>query len=90
MVHGKKYPIGTKIRYKPGNGACDGAIEDDGKLGEIVGFDYSEQPIIYLPESNNISSYNTIEIPASWSCRWASIELAPRIGEQLQFSFMSE
>ena len=90
MIDGKTYPIGTSIRFKPGNAACLEAIKDDDKLGEIVGFDYSEQPIIYLPESNNISSYSTPEIPASWSCRWASIRLAPRIGEQLQFSFMSE
>lgn len=81
----EKYPVGTKIKYI-GSSVWDDT-GDKGKIGTIVNF-HHEFPIIFLPESNHVSSFSTPEIPASWETGWDSIEVLPKKNQQLLFAFM--
>ena len=90
MVKTKTYSIGTKIKWV-GPYRRGGCMNNDiGKTGVIVrimdGF-----PIIYLPDSETVSCFSTTDIPATIQCCWFNIEsIEPKVGEQLEFSFMSE
>ena len=86
-----KYPIGTTIRFIGRESIPELSImcDDIGKSGKIVGIE-DNLPVIYLPDSEVISCFSTTDIPATIQCAWENIELAIKVGEQLQFPFMSE
>ena len=81
-----KYPVGTKIKYRP-SGLCTN--EDVGKCGVIVGYTDGGSVKIVLPNSyiaqeiyNDSSHYFTTHLE--------SLEKLTQPGEQLLFSFMKE
>ena len=82
----KKYPIGTKIKYV-GSKGWD-STGDIGKIGWIVGYHHNSDPLIFLPESENISECHTRLRPVSWWTSWVNIEILPQKNEQLLFAFM--
>lgn len=82
--HKEKYPVGTKIKYI-GNRWDD--TVDRGKVGTIVNF-HGAYPIIFLPKSTHLSSFSTLEIPASWEVGWDSLKILPQKNQQLLFTFM--
>lgn len=81
----KKYPIGTKIRYK----RLDGFLSERlyGMTGKIVGI-VGNFPLIYLPTANFVSAYSTKECPVTVQTSWDSLEILLQKNEQLLFSFM--
>jgi len=81
----KRYPIGTKIKYKGRNGIFSKRLY--GMTGKIVGI-VKDFPLIYLPEANDISAYSTKERPATVQTNWKNIEMLPQKNEQLLFAFM--
>ena len=85
-----KYPIGTKIKWVGPYRQFSIMNDDIGKTGEIVGIE-NNYPLIYLPDSKVVSCYSTTDRLVTIQCAWLNIEsIEPKIGEQLEFSFMSE
>ena len=78
----KKYPIGTRIRYK---GCCK---EDVGKEGKIVGYTGSSVWIVVPGSHLGEDIYHDSE--HKWSTDIESLEILVRPNQQLLFEFMSE
>ena len=68
----KKYPIGTKIRYKRHNGTFSEQLY--GMTGKIVGI-VDGLPLIYLPAASFVSGYSTKKRPATVQTGWDAIEI---------------
>jgi len=86
----KKYPVGTRIMYYPPRSHSMGSVRDDrGRIGTIVGISRHNHPLIYLPESKNISIYSTEQVPATWQTHWSYLKILSQKNQQLEFSFMS-
>ncbi len=82
----KKYPIGTKIIYKPTSSVCCTALQDIDKQGRIVGYGFNKVEI-HLPGSRNNFHPSKGEKEITWRCRWEHIQLVKN--QQLEFAFMS-
>ena len=81
----KKYPIGTKIRYKKHNGTFSEQLY--GMTGKIVGI-VDGLPLIYLPAASFVSGYSTKKRPATVQTGWDTIEILVVKNQQLLFAFM--
>ena len=81
----KKYPIGTKIRYKRHNGTLSEQLY--GMTGKIVGI-VDGLPLIYLPAASFVSGYSTKKRPATVQTSWDTIEILVVKNQQLLFAFM--
>lgn len=81
----KKYPIGTKIRYKRHNGTLSEQLY--GMTGKIVGI-VGNFPLIYLPAASFVSEYSTKKRLATVQTSWDTIEPLVVKNQQLLFSFM--
>ena len=81
----KRYPIGTKIRYKRHNGFLSEQLY--GMTGKIVGI-VNDFPLIYLPAASFVSEYSTKKRPATVQTNWDTIELLVVKNQQLLFAFM--
>ncbi len=77
----KTYPIGTLIKFL-------WEVEDTGKIGRIVGFRDSGEPVIFLPTSPNTRRELYKGAEYTWKCQWREIE--PVGQQQLLFEFMYE
>jgi hypothetical protein len=81
----RKYPIGTKIRFTH-------KMLDTNKEGIIVGFNYNNNPQIYLPKADKHIKGNAYPILSdgtkfTWACGWGDIEPLVIKGQQLLFDF---
>lgn len=84
-----KYPIGIRIKYI-GIGPHD-PTGDYSRVGKVVGYSRGNRfPLIFLPESKNVSSYSTPRNKITWETSWEHIELFAQKGQQLVFAFMEE
>ena len=77
----KTYPIGTKIKFISDYSDCNNKI---GKIVDII----HGHPLIYIPESKEISQYATKERPATVQTGWWNIERIIIKNQQLLFAFM--
>ena len=78
----KKYPIGTRIRYK---GCCR---EDVGKEGKIVGYTGSSVWVVVPGSYLGWEIYEDSE--HRWSTNIDSLEILVLPNQQLLFEFMNE
>lgn len=77
----KKYPIGTKIRYK---GCCP---EDNGKRGTIVG--YLSEEIIWVVVPGSYVALSTYKNSKhKWTTYLKNVEVLLIPNQQLLFDFM--
>ncbi len=80
----KKYPIGTKIIYKPLDVRFTSAkaLEDIGEQGTVVGEASMGNVMIFLPGSTKKKNRQGY----TWNTRWENIK--PIGQQQLLFNFM--
>ena len=78
----KKYPIGTKIRYK-------GCVKEDvGKEGKIVG--YTGRSVWIVVPGSYLGEEIYQDSEHQWSTDIRSLEILSQKNQQLLFEFMNE